>query len=146
MRHFLMFICLALLGTSAQATVTFDEQTIQLTGPSTFHSLRVQIAKNDEQRKQGLMHRESMAPYEGMLFEFMSEQIISMWMKDTPMSLDMVFFDNQRKIVRIVERATPFSLDTISSEKPARYVLELAAGGVQQLSLQLGDQFSYATH
>ena len=65
---------------------------------------------------------------------------MNMWMKNTPISLDMLFANSKGIIFHIEENTTPFSLDTISSELPGRYVLELPAGSAEQLGIELGDK------
>jgi len=91
-------------------------------------SLSLWLALTPEEKEMGLMFRRKMDKAVGMLFVFDSEDIIAMWMKNTYMPLDMVFFDENGRVVNIKYDAVPESLDIISSKLPAKFVLELPAG------------------
>ena len=65
---------------------------------------RVVIAKSNKERRQGLMHIESMKDNEGMIFIFNPPRKVSMWMRNTPMTLDMIFINKDGEIITI-ERA-----------------------------------------
>jgi hypothetical protein len=102
--------------------------------------LTVEVAATDEQRRVGLMGRESLAPAHGMLFDFLGPTVATMWMKDTRLSLDMLFLDEQGRVVWMVERTTPGSLALITTPQLVRYVLELQAGEAHALGLATGDR------
>ncbi len=108
------------------------------------HEFRVEIADTDPARAQGLMHRRELAADHGMLFIFDRPHTITMWMKNTPLPLDMIFLSSDGKIVDTHRRAVPFSLDTIASKRRARYVLEVIGGTVDRLGLAVGDRVSGA--
>src|SRR3546814_138545 len=99
----------------------------------------VEIADDDAERSQGLMYRRELAPDHGMLFVFDRPIMIAMWMKNTPLPLDMLFISSNGKVVDLHERAVPFSLDTIAAGRRARYVLEVIGGTVDRLGLAVGD-------
>ncbi len=101
--------------------------------------LEVEIARNREQRAQGLMFRTSLEANSGMIFIYDSPREISMWMKNTILSLDMVFIAEDGKITRIVANTTPMSEATIPSLGPVRAVLELLAGAAKRLAIKPGD-------
>ncbi len=86
------------------------------------------------------MFRPSMPENSGMLFIFPDEQIRTFWMKNTLISLDMVFMDSNKKIVGIIYNATPQTLDLRSVDKPAQYVLEINAGQALMNNLKIGAQ------
>lgn len=100
----------------------------------------VEIAVTPEQMDRGLMFREKLDKTAGMLFIYNRVEEHSMWMKDTQIPLDMVFIDNDGKISRIRENARPYDLRAISSITPARAVLEINAGQVQEQGIKLGDK------
>jgi uncharacterized membrane protein (UPF0127 family) len=108
------------------------------------HTLSAWIADTPVRRTQGLMFVRTLAPDAGMIFFFENPRYVSMWMKNTYVALDMLFIDAQGRIVNIARDARPLSLDTINSAAPVSTVLELAAGAAERLSLQAGDQVSYA--
>jgi uncharacterized membrane protein (UPF0127 family) len=74
----------------------------------------------------------------GMLFVFPETEIHSFWMKNTPLTLDMIFIDEHREIVGIVESATPFSTASRSVGKPSRYVLEVNGGFTAKHGIKTG--------
>lgn len=108
------------------------------------HQFQVEIADTEAEREKGLMFRREMAPDHGMLFIFDRPIRVMMWMKNTPLPLDMLFIDGSGKIVDLHERAIPFSLDTIAARRKASYVLEINGGTVDRLGLAIGDRVSGA--
>lgn len=100
----------------------------------------VELALTPEQRQQGLMNRQQMAADHGMLFDFGKTQSVLMWMKNTPLPLDMIFMDEGGVITHIQENATPFSEAIISSGGPVRFVLEVNGGVVRKLGISSGDK------
>ena len=106
--------------------------------PSIF--LRVELAYTYDERVQGLMHRAHLHQKEGMLFDFEEDQVMNMWMKNTPIPLDMFFANSRGIIFHIEENTTPFSLNTLSSGLPGRYVLEVPAGSAKSLGIEVGDK------
>ncbi len=100
----------------------------------------VEIADDATERAEGLMYRETMADNAGMLFLYPEPQQVQFWMKNTPMSLDIVFVRADGTIARIAERTTPFSEDMIPSGEKVRAVLEVKAGMMHQLGVRVGDR------
>ena len=85
------------------------------------------------------MFRTELGPDEAMIFPRQGD-VASFWMKNTPLSLDIIFIDAVGRIIHIAEGTTPFSEKTISSQGPAQYVLELLAGTSRRLGIKPGDQ------
>lgn len=108
--------------------------------PETVHPFRVELAQTDVERARGLMQRKEMAPDHGMLFVFEAEGPRYFWMKDTPLSLDIIFVDEAGKIIRIADHTVPFSEKIIPSMGDALYVLEVLAGTCERLGINVGDQ------
>jgi len=100
----------------------------------------VAIADNDNKKMYGLMNLDSLPKDYGMLFPFFESHIVTMWMKNTRIPLDMIFIDNHNIIVSIKTHATPYSLDIISSEKEAAKALEVNAGSVDKLKIKVGQK------
>ncbi len=88
----------------------------------------VEIADEPTEREVGLMFRVDLPQDQGMLFDFEEDRLVTMWMRNTPLSLDMVFIDRSGQVVRVARNTTPFSTAIISSGQPVRYVLEINAG------------------
>ena len=107
------------------------------------HSFTVEMARTSQQQAQGLMFRTELAPDAGMLFPFPSPKPASFWMKNTVISLDLLFVRADGSIESIAANATPYSLDPISSGEPVSAVLELAAGRAAQLGIKPGDTVTW---
>lgn len=90
------------------------------------------------------MFRETLAPDAGMLFIYPGRSRVSMWMKNTYVSLDMLFLDKDGTILHIAERTVPGSTAVISSRFRVKAVLEVVAGTVARLGLGEGDRVEHA--
>jgi uncharacterized membrane protein (UPF0127 family) len=75
-----------------------------------------------------------------MLFDFGRDQEVRMWMKDTPISLDMIFVASNGRIERIQRKTEPSSLHIIPSNGPIRMVIEVKAGTVDKFAISVGDR------
>lgn len=103
----------------------------------------IEIADDPEEQKQGLMHRENLDDSYGMLFIFDQRKILSFWMKNTLIPLDMIFLDNNFEIVHIAKNAIPCVADpckTYPSVKEAKYVFEINGGGSDLFGIGIGDK------
>lgn len=102
----------------------------------------VEIASTEEARARGLMFRDAMAEGHGMIFIHDEQMPQSYWMKNTRIPLDILYFDNDHKLVAQQRNVPPCSLGdscpSYPSNVPARYVLELNAGQAERLKLQDG--------
>jgi len=99
----------------------------------------VEIADTEELRTRGLMFRQRLPEDRGMLFDFESPRPVSMWMKNTYISLDMLFIREDGTIAYIAENTVPKSLDTIGVSEPVLAVLELAGGTARKHGIRAGD-------
>ncbi|MBB5734771.1 hypothetical protein FHT09_000470 [Xanthomonas arboricola] len=103
---------------------------------------QVELAQNDADRAKGLMFRDAMADDHGMLFVHDRQEPLAYWMKNTKIALDILYFDNERRLVSQQRDVPPCSAGDACppypSKRPARYVLELNAGQAAKLSLQDG--------
>ena len=126
------------------SAVVFSHESIIIHTEKGDKTYNTEIAKSNEQLEYGLMYRKSLLENEGMLFLFDREQIINMWMKNTPIPLDMLFIDNTGKIVHIAHNTTPNSLTVINSgDKPALAVLEIGGGIAKKHNINIGDNVDY---
>jgi uncharacterized membrane protein (UPF0127 family) len=103
------------------------------------HKFKVEVARTGEEQQRGLMFRESLPPFGGMLFPYTTPQPVSFWMKNTVIPLDMIFIRQDRTIARIAAETTPYSLDQVSSGEPIVAVLEIAGGRAAALDINEGD-------
>lgn len=123
----------------APPSVTFERSVVVLETGSGQYPITVEIADTPNERALGLQYRQALAVDAGMLFDFKDSQPVAMWMKNTLVSLDMIFLDDEGHIIAIAQHTTPLSLQTISSPQPARAVLEVNAGLSQRIQLRPGD-------
>lgn len=104
---------------------------------------RVELADTPEAQARGLMYRTDMGDFEGMLFPSAVPEPRSFWMKNTPLSLDIIFVGADGRILNIAANTVPYSLDSVSSQGYASAVLELRAGRAAALGIVPGDKVEY---
>jgi uncharacterized membrane protein (UPF0127 family) len=115
-------------------------QILEIVTKSGVRSFSVEMADTDAERARGLMFRTELPEGRGMLFDFKQDQPIGMWMKNTPLSLDMIFIRSDGTIVRIAENTVPQSTQTILSGTPVKAVLEVIGGSAKRLGIAPGDR------
>ncbi|MFC3551656.1 DUF192 domain-containing protein [Lysobacter cavernae] len=107
----------------------------------------VEVADNDEERARGLMFRDELGAGRGMLFIHERQEPLAYWMKNTKIPLDILYFDQSRKLVSQQRDVPPCSLGDrcppYPSRAPARYVLELNAGQAARLDLKDGSELTF---
>lgn len=138
MRQCVLSLLVALMTLSAVACEAQPKVTI-LTKAGREVAFHVEVADTPAKRTMGLQYRKELGADRGMIFLFPSESPQSFWMKNTPIPLDMIFINSQGKIVGIVERTAPFSLDTHSVAGSSQFVLEINGGLAQRHGIQAGD-------
>jgi uncharacterized membrane protein (UPF0127 family) len=140
------------LGAAFAVLVTLDAnpaaqaasfQPLEIATKSGVQVFSVEMATTEEEKQTGLMHRKELPDGKGMLFDFSPEQQISMWMKNTYISLDMIFIRADGRILRIAENTEPLSTRIISSGGLAKGVLEVIAGTAQKYGIQPGDRVAH---
>jgi uncharacterized membrane protein (UPF0127 family) len=125
-------------GETGEAAVRTETLTIDTSrGPV---RLNVEIADTEEERARGLMFRETMADDHGMLFDFPEPEMASFWMRNTVMSLDIIFIGTDGRILNIADHATPYSEASIPAAGLTRGVLEIKAGRAEALGIHAGDR------
>lgn len=130
----------AFSGSSARAA---SIQPLEIVTKSGVQIFSVEMATTEEEKTTGLMYRKELAEGKGMLFDFSPEQQISMWMKNTFISLDMIFIRADGRILRIAENTEPQSTKIISSGGPAKGVLEVIAGTAKKYGIAPGDRVAH---
>jgi hypothetical protein len=118
----------------------YPQSTVAIESGGGRHRFSVWVADTPAHHYQGLMFVRSMPADRGMLFLFDSEEYKSFWMKNTYLSLDILFIAADGRIVNIAEKARPLTTDPISSTEPALAVLELNAGTSARLGIRAGDR------
>lgn len=104
---------------------------------------QAEFAESLEQRTLGLMKRDVLPEQHGMMFLFPGPQMVSMWMKETLISLDILFVAMDGRVVHIVEHAVPGSLEVIDSKYLVVAAFEVGAGTVEAYGIQVGDRLTY---
>ena len=118
-------------------------QPLEIVTKSGVQVFSVEMATTEEEKTTGLMYRKELPDGRGMLFDFSPEQQVSMWMKNTFISLDMIFIRADGRILRIAENTEPQSTRIISSGGPAKGVLEVIAGTAKKYGIQPGDRVGH---
>lgn len=103
----------------------------------------IEIADTDYDRQLGLMKRISMEEKQGMLFIFPAEEKQSFWMRNTLISLDMIFINSNKKIVTIHKNTKVLSDQSYPSAAPAQYVLEVNAGFTDKFNIQVENRIDW---
>jgi uncharacterized membrane protein (UPF0127 family) len=111
----------------------------------TIKRIDVEFATTDLQREKGLMYRRNMEEAQGMLFVFAREEEQSFWMKNTYISLDIIYLNEKREVVSVQRNTTPLSEESLPSMRPAKYVLEVNAGFCDRWHVGYGDRIGYMT-
>lgn len=127
-------------GLAASPARAADMQTLEIVTKSGVKVFNVEIARTAEERERGLMYRKELPDGQGMLFDFSPEQEVSMWMKNTYVSLDMIFIRADGRILRIADNTKPLSERIISSGGPVKAVLEVVAGTARKDGIAAGDR------
>lgn len=134
---FAVFATISFLTRPAAAQEALEKLTI-VTARGTYPFL-VEVMRSGPQRERGLMFRRHLPQDRGMLFDFETERPVAMWMKNTYLSLDMIFIARTGKVVGLAENAEPLSERVIPSGAPAYGVLEVNAGTAARIGLKIGD-------
>lgn len=103
----------------------------------------VEIAENEYQKENGLMFRENLPENQGMLFTYEDELDRYFWMKNTSVSLDIIFINSAYKIIKIHKNTVPFAEELYPSEGPAQFVVEVRAGFSERYLIKEGQRISW---
>ena len=139
------WLCALLLAFAAAtaAPAAAADDTVEIVTRTGVHVFQVELAVTDQQRSQGLMYRRELPDGRGMLFDFKSDTLVTMWMKNTYVSLDMIFIRSDGRIHHIAQNTTPESERVISSTGPVRFVLEVVAGTARKYGIAPGDRVAH---
>lgn len=109
----------------------------------TLSKIAIEVADNEEERAQGLMHRSQMADTAGMLFIYNKAEPLSFWMKNTKIPLDIIYVDDNKEIVMIYKGMAPYSTEPVPSYKDAQYVIEVNGGYTTEHNIKEGDHIDF---
>jgi uncharacterized membrane protein (UPF0127 family) len=103
----------------------------------------VWVADTPARAEQGLMYVRELPPDRGMVFPFAPARVVSFWMKNTYIPLDLLFITAAGHVAKITYSAPPLRLDLLSSDVPVGAVLELRGGEAGLLGIKVGDEVSW---
>lgn len=118
----------------------FPRTTLTIEAPGHPCRFKVWIANTHAREVQGLMFVRDLPSDEGMLFPMRPPQVAKFWMANTYIPLDMLFVAPDGRIEKIIANAKPFSLKTLSSDKPVKAVIEIDGGEARRLGLAVGQR------
>jgi uncharacterized membrane protein (UPF0127 family) len=137
-------IALVLLALSAApATAACSDTAVELRSGGAVARFTVELADTDSERAQGLMDRPQMSASSGMLFVYETPRNASFWMKNTLISLDMIFMDRTGTVTRVHERAQPLDTTPIDGGPDVAFVLEINGGLASRLGIGPGSQMRH---
>ena len=118
---------------SAALSIRTDDGTV---------SLDLQVADTPEERQMGLMGRESLSPYDGMAFVWEEPVVGTFWMKDTVIPLSIAFWDDDGRIVSILDMdpCTEDPCPTYGPDEPFVGAVEVDRGTFERHGVTLGDR------
>jgi uncharacterized membrane protein (UPF0127 family) len=141
---FLAFLFVFAAVSGPRAETSLELPTVPLTVESNSGKMRTEfvaeLAATPQDRAKGLMFRTELADDRGMLFDFKQTRSVSMWMKNTPLSLDMIFSDDKGVVLYVARNTVPYSEEIITPGKPAYAVFEVKAGTAVKLNIRPGDR------
>jgi uncharacterized protein len=135
----LVTVCAALAIMTYTPARAAGEATIEIISKTGVHAFTVELATNDAERSRGLMFRKKLPDGHGMLFDFEQDQPVAFWMRNTYVSLDMIFIAGDGRILSIAENTKPLSDRLIPSGGPVRAVLEVVSGTARKDGIAPGD-------
>jgi len=144
---YLWFVLLVAFQTSALSEPLEEQSNLEhliISTVSGEHKFQIELAQTSNQRRQGLQYRKNLSLNKGMLFVFDFIAPTRMWMKNTFISLDMLFLSSDGRIIKIAEKTDPLSLNAISSIDPVKGVLEISAGSAERLEIKEGDRVHHS--
>jgi uncharacterized protein len=137
------FVLAAGRASAQSAEIKFKRSSLVVATGAREIKFDVELALNDAERARGLMFRDKLGPYDGMLFDFYQDAPVSFWMKNTLIPLDMVFIAGDGTVKHVHANAVPLSTDPIPSEFPVRAVLEINGGSAKLLGIKPGDKVKH---
>ncbi|MGB5212816.1 MAG: DUF192 domain-containing protein [Anderseniella sp.] len=140
-----LFSLLFLAGPSlaSEEVVRLPVEQVIVTSDRGDIAFATEIATSDETRSRGLMFRRSMGEREAMLFHWPSPRVVSMWMRNTYLSLDMLFVTADGTVVHVQADTVPESLQVLSAGREVSAVMEVVAGTAAKLGIRPGSRLKH---
>ena len=126
-----------------ESSLGVELQPLEIVSKTGVHTFAVEMAVTPEEQARGLMFRRELPEGQGMLFDFQREQPATFWMKNTYVSLDMIFIRADGSILRIAENTEPLSTRLVPSGGRVLAVLEVIAGTARKLGIAPGDRVAH---
>ncbi len=142
-RDFFGLLTAVFLALAPHPTFAAGVEALEIASSTGVHPFAVEMAETDDERSRGLMFRKELPEGKGMLFDFKVEQPVAFWMKNTYVSLDMLFIKADGRILSIAENTQPLSERGVPSGGPVRGVLEVVAGTAKKLGIKPGDRVAH---
>ncbi|CFX04266.1 conserved exported protein of unknown function [Candidatus Filomicrobium marinum] len=130
--------------TESIADGQMPRETLTIQSGEKTHTFEVEVARLPQEKSRGLMYRTELPVGTGMLFPYEEPTEIQMWMRNTYISLDMVFIRADGRVHRIAAYTEPMSDDIVSSHGDATGVLEIGGGEASRLGIKAGDLVRHA--
>ena len=131
-------LALGLLAPSLASAATCAPDQLDLRDPDTSLRFHVEVMHTEADREKGLMFRETLPKFSGMLFAYETPQPVAFWMKNTLIPLDMLFFDAHGRLERIKSQAQPHDETPVFGGNDIQYVLEINGGLAATLGIEPG--------
>ena len=133
----------AMVLLAGQAAAQCAEDFVEIRTATGTAAFSVEIADTDASRARGLMFRTDLPRDAGMLFLWKGEAPRAFWMENTPLPLDMLFFDARGRLCGLVEQAEPFTRTPRESGCNAMAVLEINGGLAAELGIGRGAEIRH---
>ena len=135
---FFCILCLGIIVLTALFLYFHNKHTLIIQTPTGDVKYRIERAVTREEQQKGLMYRKHLPQNHGMIFIFNPPRVANMWMRNTLIPLDMVFFDHTGRVISVHKNAIPHDETIISSFIPVAGVLEINAGEAQKFRIGRG--------
>ena len=130
---FLLFVVFLPLNSISKEAIVFSK---------TFSDLVVKLAQTEEEKQKGLMFVNKLIQTNGLLLLYKKPKVVKIWMHNTQIPLDIIFINDQNKVV-LIKKGESFSKKIISSITPVIGVLEIPEGCAKKLDIKIGGKISW---
>jgi uncharacterized membrane protein (UPF0127 family) len=130
---------------AGQSAAGLEQVTLCVTSAAKTHSFTAEAARTSAEQAKGLMFRTDLPDNAGMIFPFPEPRVASFWMKNTVISLDIIFVRADGTIESIADNTIPYSTTPVASGEPVAAVLELRGGLAAELGIVAGDKVQWTT-